>query len=63
MIYPYVVVDVAFVDVVALVVVAAIAISSPLLLARVNNQRVKCSLGGRGEAVPEKLFITCGKFL
>ena len=57
MIYPYVVVDVAFVDVVALGVVVGAGICASLFLARVCDQRFKLSLGGRGKAVQEKLLI------
>ena len=57
MINPNVGVDVAFVDVVALGVVVGAGICASLFLARVCDQRFKCSLGGRAKAVPEKLFI------
>jgi hypothetical protein len=57
LIYPYVVVDVV-VEIGALVIYfAAAGINSFLLLTRVYDQRSRCSLGGRGEAVPEKLFM------
>ena len=56
--YSYFVVDVDVVDFGALVIyIAAADINSFLLLARVYDQRSRCSSGGREEAVPEKLSM------